>query len=161
VNGGYTPRALARRPSRVLRAVTWPRRKFRLWTNACPWCAEPLYRNVLHFGPLSMRSGRVRYCRKYHYFESSCTFGLEGNIVAPGQDWQDTRKVQLLYDDPQGHIPEEAKQVIDALVYALHRVVLHECFDDILVKDLHDQTVDAAIRSCEALMDKLIGGRLT
>lgn len=84
-------------------------------------------------------------------------FGLAGNVLAPQDDWRDTRQVRIAYDDPHGNIPEEAKQVIDALVYALNRVVLHEQFDDILLQDLHDQTIDAAIRSCEALMDKLIG----
>jgi hypothetical protein len=106
-----------------------------------------------------MRSGKARYCRNYHYFESSCAFGLEGNVIAPDLEWRDVRKIRIVYDDPEGNIPEEAKQVIDALVYALHRVVLHEHLDDTIVQDLHVQTVDAAIRSCEALMDKLIGDR--
>lgn len=125
--------------------------------NICPWCGQALYRSAMRFGPLSMRSGKARYCRGYHYFESICTFGIESGQLAPEMEPQEVRRIRIVYDDPRGNIPVEAKQVVDAMVYALHRVVLHEHIDDVLLRDLRNQTLDAAIRSCETLMDKLIG----
>ena len=140
-------------PSRFWYVVTWPTRKLRLWVNECPWCGRDLQCSRLLSGTLHMRSGKVRYCTYYHYFESTCLFGWFDHHK---NDWRDVRRVRVRYDDRHGDIPEEAKQVIDAQIYALHRVVLHEHCDDVFIQELRDKTVDAAIRSCETLMDRLL-----
>lgn len=50
----------------------------------------------------------------------------------------------------------DAKQTIDSLIYAVHRVVLYERFYSEDMQYQRDEALDAVIRSSEAIMDRLL-----
>jgi hypothetical protein len=75
---------------------------------------------------------------------------------------EDAYTVRIQLHDPKGNLPQEAREVIDALVYALHRVVLYERIDQIDMAYYKEQATQAALRSSERLLDRLLmldGGR--
>lgn len=148
-----------RRLSRWQRFVLWcagPRRWLRVRNGDCPWCGRRLLTARLTGGPAKHHIGTARYCTQYHYYESCCKFRT--SIIDPvsNRSVPDLCRVQVCVQDAQGNIPQEAKQTIDSLIYALHRLVLYERFYASDMVDHREVALDAAIRSCETLMNKLL-----
>ena len=127
----------------LLFALTWPVRKWRLAAGRCPWCNVPLCLSTMHHGPLAHMRSQVRYCVAYHYFEyDSCI--------------RHSVRTQMTYEDPHGQLPREAREVIDALGYAMHRVVFYQHIDAETLQRYRDEGMDKAIRSCERLADRIL-----
>lgn len=112
----------------------------------------------MHGGPFEHQVGHARYCPAYHFFESDCRFKESIYDPASPHRVRDACRIHICVQDPYGDIPQEAKQTIDSLIYALHRMVLYERIHEDELKSYKDQAMDAAIRSCEPLMDRLIEG---
>jgi hypothetical protein len=141
---------------------TWPVRRWRVAAGRCPWCNEELLQALLQGGPLDHRLGHVSYCARYHYFSSVCKYRQRVFDMASTHSNEDAYTVRIQLHDPKGNLPQEAREVIDALVYALHRVVLYERIDQIDMAYYKEQATQAALRSSERLLDRLLmldGGR--
>jgi hypothetical protein len=115
-----------------------------------------LLKAVLHGGPLGHRVGEVSYCSSYHYFVSICKYRQRIFDTVTAHSTEDAYTVKVQLQDPKGQLPREAREVIDALVYALHRVVLYERIDEIEMAYYKDQATQAALRSSERLLDRLL-----
>jgi len=137
--------------SLLYRFVSWPRRQWRLMHNNCPWCGRALMQLQLQGGPLQLHSGCARYCSSYHFFASDRTF-----VRADVGGRQQFYLIRSRVEDAHGKIPVEIREIIDGLVYALHRVVLHDQLDEAQYQEYHDEAMDRAVQSCNRLVDKLL-----
>jgi len=140
----------------LLMGFTWPTRRWRIAAGRCPWCNEELLKAVLQGGPLDHRLGEVAYCQRYHYFSSVCKYRQRIFDAVTARSTEDAYTVKVQLQDPKGNLPRETREVIDALVYALHRVVLYERIDEIDMQYYKEQATQAALRSSERLLDRLL-----
>jgi hypothetical protein len=110
----------------------------------------------MYGGPLEHREGQIAYCQRYHYFSSICKFRHRVFDAVTPESREDAYVIRVQLQDPRGNLPREAREVIDALVYALHRVVLYERIDEIDMQYYKEQATQAALRSSERLLDRLL-----
>jgi hypothetical protein len=125
---------------------SWPIRKWRRAQGRCPWCNQDLTVVTAGggVGVLEHLSTQVHYCASYHYFE------YDSLIRQP-------IRTHFHFEDKQGRLPGEVVEVIDALVYAVTRLVICERFQEHEQAVAYDEAMNRAIRSCERLQDKLLG----
>ena len=126
--------------------LSWPMRKWRRAQGRCPWCNQNLTVVTVGggVGILEHLSTQVHYCASYHYFEYD---SLISNPIRTHFD----------FEDKDGRLPGEVIEVIDALVYAVTRLVICDRFKEHEQSVAYDEAMNRAIRSCERLQDKLLG----
>lgn len=115
-----------------------------------------LLRSIMYGGPLNHEVGQTRYCPRYHFLEIVSQYKQAVYDPLSSLNYPGAFRVHILVQHPKGHIPEEAKQTIDSLVYAVHRVVLYNKPDSDEVRELRTTAANAAIRSCEPLVELLL-----
>jgi len=131
----------------LLFALTWPIRTWRRSAGRCPWCNAQLT-DITVGGYVTqvfehLRT-QVRYCAAYHYFAYD---SLVRNAV----------RTQYAFEDPGGALPGEAREVIDALAYAVERLAVCDRIHEWERVAAYNSAMDHAIKSCERLQNKLLG----